>query len=157
MPSKMLQPRCTIQIVNALGEVVPILDWGASITPGTGGAKYREYWTEEEDLKFVYRQPVTTPDGSVSTVDWPGDVHGNFGYELLVAEASGEFSLRIDYFTVLPSTANGRLDYSYEPKSVSMSGALGHAGKMLVDIELQAGFSEQAGRSDFKFLRVTYK
>jgi hypothetical protein len=107
MPSKKLRPRCSIQILNALGEVVPILDEGALITPGTGRTKYREYWTEEEDLHYIYRQPVRAPDGTVSTVDWPSGVHGNFGYELLVAEASGKFSLRIDYFTVLPSTANG--------------------------------------------------
>lgn len=157
MPTRLLRPRCTIQLINVLGEVVPLLDEGAQITPATGRTRYREYWTEEEDLDYVYRQPVVAPDGSMSKVDWPGGVHGNFGYELLVAEASGKFSLEINFFTVLPSTANGRLDLEYEPKLVSMSGVLGRGGKVRIDTELQAGFSEQVRRPDFKFLRVTCK
>jgi len=155
MPSP--KPRCTIQIVNVIGEVVPILDWGAVISPGTKRAKYREYWTEEEDLYFVYRQSVTAPDGTVSTVDWPGGVHGNFGYELLIAEATGKFSLRIDYFTLLPSVSNGKLDLAYEPMSVSVTGMLGRANRTRIETQLQAGFSEQAGQPEFKYLRVTYK
>ena len=157
MPSKKLRPRCTIQFVNVRGQVVPILDEGASITPGTKRTKYREYWTEEEDLFYMYRQPVPAPDGSMSTVDWPGGAHGNIGYELLLAEATRKFVLRIDYFTLLPSIVNGQLITAYEPKSASVSGVLGRGSKLYIDVELQAGFSEEARRPDFKYLRVTCK
>ena len=155
MLTKKIRPRCTIQLLNVRGELVPILDDGASITPGTRHTKYREVWTEEEDLDYVYRQPVTAADGTASTVAWPGSVHGNFGYELLVAESTRRFSLRIDYFTVLPSVANGQLALAYEPKSASVVGVLGRGGRMRLDIALQSGFSEEAGRPDLEFLRVT--
>jgi hypothetical protein len=157
MASKKLLPRCTIQIVNVLDQVVSILDEGATITPGTKRTKYREYWTEEEDLSYVYRQAVTGPSGIPSTVEWPGGVHGNLGYELLFAESSRKATLRIDYFTVLPSIADGQLSLAYEPKAVTIGGVLGRDSKLRIDVELQAGFSEDAGRPDFKYLRVTCK
>ena len=155
MPQSQPRTRCTIEILNVLGEVVPILDEGASISPGHGRTPTREYWTEEEDLIYVYREVISAPDGSQSKIERPGGVHGNIGYELLLHEKTGRAVLRLDYFTVLPSESAGQLSLEYEPKSVTISGALTRGAGLRLDVELQAGFSEDHGRPDFKTLRLT--
>jgi hypothetical protein len=157
MPSRKLRPRCTIQIVNVRDKVVPILDAGAAITPEAGRTKYREYWTEEEDLSYVFRRQITGPSGAPSKLQLPADVHGNIGYELLLSEKTRKAVLRLDYFTVSPFVENGKLSLEYEPKSVTVSGILGQGSKLQIDVELQAGFSEAPGKPDFKYLRVTCK
>jgi hypothetical protein len=155
MVQRQIQPRCSITIVNVENQVVPILDEGALITPsGPRNITYREYWTEEEDLDYTYRQKVLAPDGSTSIVEVPGQIHGNIGYELLVRGKRQKAVLRVDYFTVLPSIVNGALSLEYEPKSVTVTGSLKHGTGLRVDIELQAGLSDDRGRPEFKWLRV---
>lgn len=137
------------------GRVVPILDWGASVDPADRRtSRYREYWTEEEDLDFVYRQEVPKPDGSTSVVEHFGGVHGNFGYELVVRERTQAAVLRVDYFAVSPSLAGGTLSLRYEPKSVTVAGSLKSEVGLRVDIEMQPGFSAGRGSPEIKLLRV---
>jgi hypothetical protein len=159
MSVKKLQPRCSIEIVNddgqmvlvegGDGQVVPILDWGPSIEPaGPHCARYREYWTEEEDLTYTYGP--TKPG-----VELVGGVHGNLGYELIVRGKQQMATLRVDYFAVLPSVVEGELSLDYEPKSVTVTGSLKNGRGLKVEVELQRGLSEERGRPFFKWLRVT--
>jgi hypothetical protein len=148
-----LRSRCSIEIVNVHGEVVPILDEGATITPGSPTTKYREYWTEEEDLQYVYPYPNDGSSAKDCAVEHRGGVHGNFGFELLLDEQSGHAAITVDYFAVVPFAPDGRFALIYEPKQATLTGVLGR-NEMAIEIELQPGFS--AGRDDppFKSLRV---
>lgn len=143
-------PRCIIEIINAEGHVVPILDEGASIEPSSPrNSRYREYWTEEEDLVYTFRHSA-----SGTQVEYTGDIHVNIGYELVVREKTQRGVLRVDYFEVLPLVADGTLHLEYVPKSVTVTGSLKRGNSMNVQIELQPGFSEEEGRPPFKWLRV---
>lgn len=148
-------PRCSIEIVNVEGRVVPLLDAGAYLEPaGRHRRVYRETWTEEEDLVFVPRPPVAAADGSTSSVEQVGGIHGNFGYELLVRAKTQAATLRVDFFRVCPSLAADGLALDYEPQSVTVRGSLKRGLGLRVEIELQAGLSEEKGRPFFKTLRV---
>jgi len=151
------RPRCSIQIVNVEDAVVPILDEGAVITPATSTTPYREVWTEEEDLAYVYREPIVAPDGTTTIVEHPGDVHGNFGFDFTFTPKTRKAVLRVDYFTVLPVLSGGALRLVYEPKSVTITGRIGRGSSLHLAIDLQAGFSEARGRPDFRLLRVSCK
>lgn len=154
--NRKFQPKCTIEIINVDGQVVPILDWGASVEPfSQKTSRYREYWTEEEDLVFTYDQAIAGPDGTLSLERRDGDVHGNLGYELVVRLRSLSAVLRVDYFIVSPTLRDGNPSLNYEPKSVTVTGSMKPGPGLQVQIELQDGFSEGAGRPPFRWLRVT--
>lgn len=150
------QPRCTIEILNTAGQIVPILDEGASVEPFSAkSSRYREYWTEEEDLKFTHERTVVGPDGKPAKERFVGDIHGNFGFELVVRRRSLSAALRVDYFIVRPAIRDGALELDYEPKSVTVYGSMKPGPGLQVEIELQEGFSEDDGRPLFKSLRTT--
>jgi hypothetical protein len=164
MAAHELRPRCTIEIIDETGKVVmveggdgqmvPILDEGASIEPaGSRRARYREYWTEEEDLTYTYR-PLTSGSGPGTPLI--GGVHGNIGYELIVREKQQRATLRVDYFGVLPTVLGGALALDYEPRSVTVTSSLEKAKKfgLSVQVEWQPGLSVNAGGPFFKWLRV---
>jgi hypothetical protein len=159
-----LRPRCTIEIIDENGQavmvegedgqMVPILDWGASIEPaGPLRARYREYWTEEEDLTYTYRPHAA--EGSPVT-ELIGGIHGNIGYELIVREKQRKATLRVDYFAALPILVNGELSLDYEPKSVTVTCSLAkrRGPKFDVQVEWQPGLSVGPGQPFFKWLRV---
>jgi hypothetical protein len=148
-------PRCSIEIVNVEGRIVPLLDAGAYIEPaGRHRSVYRETWMEEEDLVFVRRPPVAADGGPTSSAEQVGGVHGNFGYELLVRAKTQAATLRVDFFRVCPSLAADGLSLDYEPQSVTVRGSLERGRGLRVEVELQAGLCEEQGRPFFKTLRV---
>jgi hypothetical protein len=143
--------RGTISIQDVRGEVVPILDEGASIS--IDGDEYREYWTEEEDLAFVYKQTVVSPGGGSSTKEWVGGVHGNVGYELKINLATKVVTVRLDYFSVSPSIVNNALELNYEPLATTAQGVLDGQG-LRVEVALQPGLRVYAVTPVFAVLRI---
>lgn len=154
--NRRFRPRCTIEIINVDGQIVPILDEGASVAPFSAkSSRYREYWTEEEDIKVTYERTVVGPNGQLSTERLFSGIHGNFGFELVVRRRSLSAVLRVDYFIVRPTILDGSLELDYEPKSVTVYGSMKPGPGLQVEIEFQDGFSEDDGRPAFKLLRVT--
>ncbi len=149
-------PRCTIELLTAEGHVVPILDEGAAIEPSSPrNSRYREYWSEEEDLVFTFRHSAPGGDGSsAAQVEYVGDLHVNLGYELVVRERSQRGVLRVDYFEASPLVVDGKLYLDYVPKSVTVSGSLKRGNRLNVQLELQPGFSQERGGPELKWLRV---
>ena len=134
------------------GQKVPLLDAGAYIERFTRGRiRYREYWTEEEDLSFTYE--VTSSNGATKTTLHSG-IHGNIGYELIVRGTGQHATLRIDYFVAIPRIDQGALVLDYEPKSVTFTGSLKNGSGIDVRVDWQRGFSVEPGQPFFKYLRV---
>jgi hypothetical protein len=163
MATRELRPRCSIEVVDENGQavmveeddgqMVPLLDWGASIEPaGRRSARYRESWSEEEDLTYTYRP--STPEGAPS-IEMVSGIHGNIGYELVVRGRQQKATLRVDYFAALPSVVNGKLSLDYEPKSVTVTGSLKNGRGLKIEVEWQRGLSAGPDRPFFKWLRVS--